>query len=83
MTRILLGVLIGMLLGAGAVLGAAPHAYLLAIGKLTANDQEKEGCMFAIGNYAMLMLHKKGEYCLIAKSQIGATGSLMFVMDDE
>ena len=55
--------------------------YLLAVGRMTANDQEREGCMFAIGQGTMLVLHPEGDPCVRAREFIGKTGTLFFVPD--
>lgn len=75
-----LGVLIGIY--AGDWLHAAGGPYTLAVGRVTANDQEKDGCMFAFGYHAMLMLHTSGEPCKLALGLVGRTGRLMFVLDE-
>lgn len=64
----------------GAALLAQPRTVTLAIGRVGGTDQEIEECWFAIGQ-AMLALHPKGEYCLIARELVGRTGTLVFIPD--
>ena len=60
---------------------AEPRTVTLAIGTITANDLEREGCMFAIGQHTSLLLRPDGQPCVLAKELIGSTGTLMFVRD--
>ena len=81
--------LCGLAILAAAVVGhctgvrvrAEPRALTLAIGVVTANDVEREGCIFAVGNDAAVMLNPHGEFCAILREQIGTTGTLLFVRD--
>lgn len=74
--------LVAMLVGALAgVLDAQPRVVTLAIGLFGGTDLEIEGCSFQIGQGARLALNPHGEFCQLAREQIGKTGTLMFVPD--
>ncbi len=73
---------IGAWLGMLAVVNGDEHGYLFGIGTVTANQQESDSCMFAIGQHAMVILHPNGEPCKIATSLLGKAGRLVFVPDD-
>lgn len=66
----------------GAALAFAESGYLLGVGTVTANAQEQDGCQFAIGQHAFIVLHPSGEPCKIATSLLGKTGRLVFVPDE-
>lgn len=65
----------------GTVIVGQPRTVTLAIGRVSANDTEREACQFAIGNDASLVLHPQGIPCVLAKELIGSTGTLIFVRD--
>lgn len=60
---------------------AQPRVVTLAIGLFGGTDQEILECTFSIGTGASLMLHPKGEPCIVARELVGRTGTLMFVVD--
>ena len=64
-----------------ALQAQAPAAVTLAVGHFGGTDQEIEECDFAIGSGSMLMLHPKGEPCVLARELVGRTGRLVFVVD--
>lgn len=73
--------LVGLVLGAVAgVLDAQPRVVTLAIGRVTATEQESQECYFYF-SYAFVILPVNGEFCPIAREQIGKTGTLLFVPD--
>lgn len=74
--------LVGMLIGALAgMLDAQPRVVTLAIGRINPTEQEQQECVFPIGQGAAILLHPEGEFCQIAREQIGKTGTLLFVPD--
>jgi len=64
-----------------AMVHAQPRTYSLAIGRFGGTDQEIQECQFSIGTGAMLLLHPRGDMCVVARELIGRTGTLMFVAD--
>ena len=57
------------------------RAYTLAIGRVDATHQEAQECYFKFSVAAMLVLHPKGEPCVIVRGLIGQTGRLVFIPD--
>lgn len=60
--------------------------YTLAIGAITANDQEQQECYFAFGGVnavraAVVSFHPQNEACIRARELVGRTGRLVFVPD--
>lgn len=74
--------LVGMLIGAlaGFLDAQQPRVVTLAIGRVTATDQEAQECYFYF-SYAFVIFPPRGEFCPIAREQIGKTGTLIFVPD--
>ena len=70
-----------VLIFCGLVAYGEEHGYLLGVGTITANAQEQDGCQFAVGQHAFLVLHPSGEPCKIATSLLGRAGRLVFVPD--
>ena len=71
---------LALLIGSLIVHGQA-RVVTLAIGRFGGSDQEIQECDFSIGSGAMLMLHPKGDFCVLAKELIGRTGVLTFTPD--
>lgn len=59
-----------LLLVWGTLRAQAPERYIITRGRITANDQEREGCMFAIGQWTFLVLHPKGEPCVLVTHEL-------------
>lgn len=73
---------IGLVLGALAgMLDAQPKVVTLAIGRVTATEQEAQECYIYFG-YAFVIFPSAGEFCPIARELVGKTGTLLFVPDD-
>ena len=72
-----------LILGFGIVLlSAQSRSVTLAIGRVAATEQESQECVFPIGQGAAVLLHPKGEPCVLARGLIGKTGRLVFVLDE-
>jgi hypothetical protein len=73
--------LVGLLLGASVSLNGETRSHILATGALSANDQERDGCYFPIGQHAMLALRPNTPECEQVRQFVGRTGTLLFVLD--
>lgn len=74
-------VLVGFVIAAVAgVLDAQPRVVTLAIGRVTATDQEAQECYFYF-SHAFVIFPTSGEFCQIARELVGKTGTLIFMPD--
>jgi hypothetical protein len=73
--------LVGLLLGATVSAAGETRTHILATGVLSANDQERDGCYFPIGQHAMLALRPNTPECEQVRQVVGRAGTLLFVLD--
>ena len=73
-------ILLAVTLLAMAIVHGQPRGYDLAIGRVTATDQEAQECYFHIAD-AYVILHPRGLPCVRMREFVGQTGVLSFIPD--